>query len=178
MDSALGGSTKRLPELREATAIRNFSPGRSGQITGPTCRVTSLESAVFRITLLRGYAVENVAARICREAGSRVTTNAFVRDLDLNEPRGGDGRRLEIVVDGWPLFGGAQLAVDTTLVSTLLGDGSARRRAADEDEVALAAAWRAKETRYPELVGPVPQRGLSSWGWKSLGVGLTKPTDS
>ena len=57
---------------------------------------------------------------------------------------------LEIVVGGLPLFGGAQLAVDTTLVSTLHGDdGSARRRAADEDGVALAAARRAKETRYP-----------------------------
>ena len=98
--------------------------------------------------------MENVAARICREAGGRVTTNAYVRDLDLNEPHGGDGRRLEIVVDGLPLFGGAQLAVDTTLVSTLHGDGSARRRAADEDGVALAAARRAKEIRYPELVGP------------------------
>ena len=60
--------------------------------------------------------MENVAARICREAGGRVTTNAFVRDLDLNEPHGGDGRRLEVVVDG--LLVRRQLTVDTTLVST------------------------------------------------------------
>ena len=51
-----------------------------------------------------------------------------------------------VVVDGLHLFGGAQLAVDTTLVSTLHGDGSARRRAADEDGVALAAARKVKET--------------------------------
>ena len=38
-------------------------------------------------------------------------------------------RRLEVVVDGLPLFGGAQMAVDTTLFSTFHGDGSARRRA-------------------------------------------------
>ncbi len=160
--------------------------------TCPTCRVTALESNVFRMILLRrlqmplpltvrtcrcgrpldayghhraacarvgvlgrrGYAVENVAARICREAGGRVTTNAFLRDLDLDLPQGGGGRRLEVVVDGLPLFGGAQLAVDTTLVSALHGDGTARRRAADEDGVVLAVARRTKEARYPELVGP------------------------
>ena len=111
-------------------------------------------AACARVGVLgrRGYAVENVAARICREAGGRVTTNAFLRDLDLDLPRG--GRRLEVVVDGLPLFGGAQLAVDTTLVSALHGDGTARRRAADEDGVVLAVARRTKEARYPELVGP------------------------
>ena len=30
-----------------------------------------------------------------------------------------DGRRLEVVADGLPLFGDDQLAVDTTLVSAL-----------------------------------------------------------
>ena len=34
----------------------------------------------------RGWAVENAAARICREAGGRVTTNVMVRDLDLVGP--------------------------------------------------------------------------------------------
>ena len=31
----------------------------------------------------RGFAVESVVARICREGGARVTTNMFVRDMDL-----------------------------------------------------------------------------------------------
>ena len=53
---------------------------------------------------------------MCREAGGRVSTNVMVRDLDVAEPRV-DGRRLEIVVDGLPLFSGAQLAVDNTVVS-------------------------------------------------------------
>ena len=30
----------------------------------------------------RGFVVENVAARICREVGGRVTTNVVVRDMD------------------------------------------------------------------------------------------------
>ena len=34
----------------------------------------------------RGIAVESAAARICREAGGRVTTNVTVRDLDLAAP--------------------------------------------------------------------------------------------
>ena len=50
--------------------------------------------------------VQNVTARICREAGGRVTTNVMVRDLDLAGPHVADTRRLEIVVDGLPLFGG------------------------------------------------------------------------
>ena len=72
--------------------------------------------------------------------------------MDLGVPSAGDNRPLEVVVDGLPLFGGAQLAVDTTLVSTLKGNGEPRRGAADRDGVALAAARRVKERTYPELV--------------------------
>ena len=88
------------------------------------------------------------------EAGGRVAANLFVRNMDLGLPRAGDNRRLEVVVDGLPLYGGAQLAVDTTLVSALKSDGEPRRGAADRDGVALAAARRDKERTYPELVGP------------------------
>ena len=92
----------------------------------------------------RGFALESMLARICREAGGRVTTDIMVRDLDLEHLQGPDGRRLEVVADGFPLFGGAQLALDTTLVSALKGDGTARRGAADDDGVALEAARKRK----------------------------------
>ena len=46
------------------------------------------------------------------------------RDFDLVAPNPRDQRRLEILADGLPLFGGAQLAVDTMLVSPLHCDGS------------------------------------------------------
>ena len=95
--------------------------------------------------------MESVAARICREAGGRVTTNVMVRDLDLAGPNMFDARRLEVVVDGLPLFGGVQLAVDTMMVSALHANGEARRGAARTDGVALAAARRRKERSYPEL---------------------------
>ena len=47
------------------------------------------------------------------ETGGRVATNLLVRDMDLGVPNAHDSRRLEVVVDGLPLFGGAQFAVDT-----------------------------------------------------------------
>ena len=62
----------------------------------------------------RGFALESAAARVDEEAGGRVVTNMFVRDMDLGVPVAGDNRRLEVVVDSLPLHGGVQLAVDTT----------------------------------------------------------------
>ena len=102
----------------------------------------------------RGFPLESMAARICREAGARVVPNMLVRNMDLAVPVAGDARRLEVVADGLPLWGGVQLAVDTTLVSALRGDGNPRRGAATRDGVALSEARRDKERTYPELVGP------------------------
>ena len=50
----------------------------------------------------RGFAVESAAARVCREAGRRVSCNVFVRDLDVGVPIARDGRRLEVVTDWMP----------------------------------------------------------------------------
>ena len=77
---------------------------------------------------------ESAAARICREAGGRVATNMFVRNMDLGAPNAADNRRLEL-----PLFGGVQLQW-TTLVSAVQGDGVPRRGAANRDGVALTSA--------------------------------------
>ena len=102
----------------------------------------------------RGFALESAAARVCRAAGARITTNFFLRDLDLGAPEARGGRRLEVVADGLPLFGGGQIAVDATLVSALHCEGGARGDAANRDGVALAAARRRKERTCPELVAP------------------------
>ena len=77
----------------------------------------------------------------------------MVRDMDLAVPIPGDSRRIEVLPDGLALFGGVQLAIDTTLVSPLHADGSARPGAARNDGVALRVARRRKERRYPELSG-------------------------
>ena len=100
----------------------------------------------------RGFSLESAAARVCREAGARVSTNLFVRDWDLPIANH-DARRLEVVADGLPLFGGAQLAIDTTLVSSVQADGRPRPQCARVDEAALSEARRRKQRTYPELSG-------------------------
>ena len=40
----------------------------------------------------RGFALESAAARMCREAGSRVSVNQHVRDLDIAAPNAADNR--------------------------------------------------------------------------------------
>ena len=58
----------------------------------------------------RGFLLESAAARVCREAGARVRTNVMVRDMDLVPAAA------EVVADGLPLYRGAQLAIETTLL--------------------------------------------------------------
>ena len=95
----------------------------------------------------RGFELESTAARVCREAGGRVRTNVLLRELDLHPGQNRlDARRLEVVVDGLELFNGAQLAVDTTLVSALRADGTVSRKGARRDRAR-------KERTYPELAG-------------------------
>ena len=101
----------------------------------------------------RAFALESAAARVCREAGARVTTNVMVRDLDLVPQERVDGRRLEVVADGLPLFHGAQLAVDTTMVTPLKRDGTPQPGSVDVDGAALGCARRRKERVYAELTG-------------------------
>ena len=97
----------------------------------------------------RGFNIGECSGKFFgREAGGRVQTNVFVRGMDLDVPVAG-GRRLEVVVDGLPLQGGAQLAVDTTMVCA----GTPRQGKTKNDGVALKAR-RKKATAYPELVGP------------------------
>ena len=72
-------------------------------------------------------------------------------------PNVADNRRLEVVVDGFPLFGGVQLAVDMTLVSAVQGDGVPRR---GRDGVALASARWKKARTCPEFVAAGAQARL------------------
>ena len=102
----------------------------------------------------RGFSLESAAARVCREAGGRVTTNVRVQDMDLLPLRHLDNRRLEVVVDGLTLFRGAQLAIDTTMVSAVRSDGTARRQCATTSGAALDQARRRKERTYPEFAQP------------------------
>ena len=84
-----------------------------------------------------------------------MTQNTLLRDLNAQGILATDGRKLEVVVSGLPLYQGPQLALDATLVSPVTRDGLPQPRAANEDGVTLQRARRKKEQRYPELVrGP------------------------
>ena len=110
--------------------------------------------STIRVLSRRGFAVENAVAQICREGGARVSTNIFLRDVDLDlEHVSTDGRRLEVVAEGLSLFGCSQLALDATLVSALHGLGIHRKNADKADGIALREARRHKERSYPELQG-------------------------
>ena len=98
----------------------------------------------------RGGPLERAAARVCREAGAAVALNVLVRDLNVDTARQ-DDRRIEVIANGLPLWGGAQLAVDTTLVSPLTAAGLPRRAGGRTAGAALLTARRAKERTYPEL---------------------------
>ena len=100
----------------------------------------------------RGVALERVAARICREAGARVTTNTRVADLNLAQVTRQDDRRTEVIANGLILWGGAKLAIDTTLVPPLTRDGQPRHRAGTYAGAALHTARRSKERTYPEFL--------------------------
>ena len=98
----------------------------------------------------RSGPLERAAARICREAGATVALNVRLRDLNVDVARQ-DERRIEVIANGLALWGGAQLAVDTTLVSPLTSAGAPRRSAGRTAGAALALARKAKERTYPEL---------------------------
>ena len=84
---------------------------------------------------------ENAAARVCKEAGTRIRTNVMVREMGLAPNV--DNRRLEVVADGLPLFGGAQIATRHNDCA-LRRNGTSRPQADSIDGVALAAARRNK----------------------------------
>ena len=100
----------------------------------------------------RGVPLERAAATICRETGARVTTHTRVADLNIDQLHRYDDRRIEVIANGLNLWGGPQLAVDTTLVSPLTRDGQPRTHAGTYRGAALHAARRSKERTYPELL--------------------------
>ena len=82
---------------------------------------------------VRSCTREALQLEVCPEQGARVTTNVLVRDLNLPLPEATDNRRLEVVADGLPIFGGSLLTLDT-LGCALHCDGSPHTGAANTEE--------------------------------------------
>ena len=119
----------------------------------------------------RGFALESAAARVCREPGGRVSVNVAVRDLDIGLPNEADARRLEVVVDGLPLFHGASLG--WTPLSCLCCAGTGH----------LTLGVQTKMEQLWQLLAAARKRAILNWlvntgapGWwsspaKLVGVG-------
>ena len=99
----------------------------------------------------RAVPLERAWARVCREAGARVQTNTLLREFNL-EADVPDARKLEVLADNLPLWNGAQLGVDATLVSPVRSNGQPYPRAAHTNGIRLVAARNRKEDTYPELL--------------------------
>ena len=100
----------------------------------------------------RGKPLEKAAARVCREAGARVAENVLLQNMNLPGISAWDHRQIEVVANGLPLWGGAQLAVDTTLVSPVRRNGTPQPNTAIADGVQLRTARTRKEQKYRELL--------------------------
>ena len=86
----------------------------------------------------RGKILERMLARVCREAGARVATNVIMlRGMNVAGVGAEDGRQIDALASGLPLYQGRQLAADATLVSAVSADEGPRRGAARRPGVAL-----------------------------------------
>ena len=92
----------------------------------------------------------------------------------INAP---DSKKLEVVADGLTLWHGVQLAIDTTLVSPLRRDETAKRRAANHDGAALEEAKQRKQRTYQKLSGDGGQ-GWSYWLQKWVADGVPRQRSS
>ena len=62
----------------------------------------------------RAAPMERVIARVCREARATVRFNTMLKYMNVGA-KAGDERRIEVLAQGLPLHGVAQLAVDASL---------------------------------------------------------------
>ena len=77
----------------------------------------------------------------------------LLHDMDLALHAADDGRRVDVVAYGLPLFGGVPVCAGATLVSPLHCDGTPWPGAEAENGLRLRAARRQKEVVYPEFIG-------------------------
>ena len=124
--------------------LRAPLPAGPLQCRGQTCRARldalgDHLAACMRSGLVRRRAspLEDAWAQIFREAGARVATHKFLRDAGLPGISPSDGRRIEVVAYGLPLFHGVPLWCDATLVSPLTARGESQPRAAVVPGVSL-----------------------------------------
>ena len=96
-----------------------------------------------------------------------VTTNTTGNDLHINHPHRHDDRRIAVIASGFPLWNGAQVAVDPTLVPPFNREGQPRCRGGRFTGAALQDARTRKSRTYPELLNNQRSRWVGQcWQWK------------
>ena len=113
------------PAALGATAIAFASHRRDlrrGATVPSTCAGATERHAHSGRVKKRANPTERVLALVC----PRVRFDAYLRDMNVGVPAS-DGRRIEVLAQDLSRFGGAQLAVDTTLRSVLTRAGEPKR---------------------------------------------------
>jgi len=100
----------------------------------------------------RSVPMERIRERILREASKRVRENVMLRDTAVPTINPADGRKIEIVATGLPVYRGVPLAIDVTFISPLHADGSPWPHAVERPGVSFKRALRQKHRTYSELV--------------------------
>ena len=125
-----------------------------------TCLAAIDKCAQSGVLRSRGGALERAAARVCREAGARVTTHTLLSDLNVPAAFGQQTHRSHskwtALASRSPIGSGHHIGLPLT------STGHPRQRRGDFTGAALADARRAKERTYPELPwkwGPMERGG-------------------
>ena len=110
-----------------------------------------------------------VKTHLCQLDGTQVARNVRVGDMSIDVPVS-DARRIGVVANGLPLWHGAQLAIDATIVSPVTRTGSVRHGADTRPAAAVQDADRRRRRQtYPD---PGRQTGAArrtrDGGWRAL----------
>ena len=127
------------------------NPPLAAAATASTLWVTTEPPVPPRVSFRLGRCRSSMPLPVSVARPERVARNVRVADMNIDVPVG-DARRIEVVCNGLPLWHGAQLAVDATLVSPLTRDGQPQPAANAQPGIALARAEQRKRRHtYPEL---------------------------
>ena len=150
-------SCSRLPFLQPACTCHRSPQTTRGPCVSrhfsclPTCQETTFSAEEFCTLLLVRLHLLHIDARFCK-CGELLDVYGHHRSpcsrIGLCRCHD-DQRRIEVIANGLPFWGGKQVAIDTTVVSALTGRGVARGRRQGQ---AIHQTEQDKRRRYPELL--------------------------
>ena len=122
----------------------------------------------------RAVPVERTLARILREAGARVHMHVPLAHMNLDPPPA-DGRAIEILAQGLPLWHG-NLRLTQPLLAPLAGMARHTPMLPPPPQPPSPRLRGANASRSTLSLHPNAAAVLSLWGWKSAGAGALRPS--